>query len=151
MNNIVVRLLMLGTLQIIMQSCFSEREKYLGANRKMKKMNIAVAASLFLLPTITTANDFTTVARVQYVMDCMELNQGKMNSYESIHKCSCVVDEIAKSFTQREFEDANAGFRFQNLPGDRGATFRDDKGVQSGIKLFKKVHSDAYEECRIRR
>jgi len=117
----------------------------------MKKMNIAVAAGLFLLPSITMANDFSTVTRVQFVMDCMELNQGKMNAYETVHKCSCVVDELAKTFTQTEFEDANAGFRFRNLPGDRGAQFRDDKGVQSGIKLFKQAHSDAYEECRIRR
>lgn len=117
----------------------------------MKKMHIAVVAGLFLLPGVSMANDFSTVARVQFVMDCMTLNEGKMNVYESVHKCSCVLDKIAESFTQSEFENANAGFRFRNLPGDRGAQFRDDKGVTSGIKLFKQVHADAYDSCRIRR
>jgi len=116
----------------------------------MKKAYVAVAG-LFLLPSVSMANDFSTVARVEYVMDCMELNQGKMNAYESLHKCSCVLDKVAESFTQTEFENANVGFRFRNLPGDRGAQFRDDKDVVSGINRFKKVHADAYDECRIRR
>ncbi len=117
----------------------------------MKKMHIAITAGLLLLPGLTVANDFSTVTRVQYVMDCMELNKGKMNEYESVHKCSCVADELSKSFTEREFEDANTGFQLRNMPGDRGAQFRDDKGVSTGIKLFKDVHADAYETCRIRR
>lgn len=111
---------------------------------------LLIAASLFLLPSISSANDFSTVTRVQYVMDCLQLNEGKMNIYEATHKCSCVVDKLAAVFTQSEFEAANAGFQFRNLPGDRGGMFRDDADVTDGIGLFKKTHADAYESCRIR-
>jgi len=87
---------------------------------------------------------------VQYVQDCIASNQGKMNIYEATNKCSCVIDKIAESFTQAQFEDADAGFQFRNLPGDRGAMFRDDADVVDGIASFKKVHADAYKSCRMR-
>ena len=109
-----------------------------------------IAASLLMLPGISMANDFTTVTRVQYVMECMQLNEGKMNVYEGAHKCSCVVDKLAEVFTQREFEDANTGFQLRNMPGDRGGVFKDDADVNSGIGLFMKTHADAYASCRIR-
>ena len=108
-------------------------------------------AGLMALPGLTVANDFSTVVRVHYVQDCIALNQGKMNIYEATHKCSCVIDKLADVFTQSQFEDANAGFQFSNLPGDRGAMFRDDTDVKDGITLFKETHVAAYESCRIRR
>lgn len=116
----------------------------------MKKTGMTLfVAGLTLLPTMAMSNDFSTVTRVQYVMDCMDANP-KMNVYEAVHKCSCVADKLAAVFTQREFEDINAGFMYRNLPADRGAMLRDDKDLSSGVKLFKKTHSEAYQSCRIR-
>lgn len=109
-----------------------------------------IAASLLMLPGISLANDFSTATRVQFVMECIQLNEGKMNLYEATHKCSCVVDKLAAVFTQREFEDANTGFQLRNMPGDRGGVFKDDEDVKSGIGLFKQAHVDAYASCRIR-
>jgi hypothetical protein len=109
-----------------------------------------IAAILLMLPGISVANDFSTVTRVQFVMECMQLNAENMNLYEATHKCSCVVDKLAEVFTQREYEDANTGFQMRNMPGDRGGVFKDDADVTSGIGLFKKTHADAYASCRIR-
>jgi len=118
----------------------------------MKKISISVLfAGVLALPSLSVANDFTTVTRVHYVQDCITLNEGKMNIYEATYKCSCVIDELAAVFTQRQFEDANAGFQFSNLPGDRGGMFRDDMDIKDGIALFKETHAAAYESCRIRR
>jgi len=117
----------------------------------MKKMGIALLMTgLVTLPSVTMANDFSTVTRVQYVLDCMDSNP-KMNVYEASNKCSCVIDEIAKVFTQREFEDINTGYQMSNLPADRGGVFRDDDRVGTGIKAFKQVHAEAYDSCRVRR
>ncbi|MDC9725690.1 MAG: hypothetical protein PSN44_07235 [Gammaproteobacteria bacterium] len=118
----------------------------------MKKISMSVLIAGFIaLPNLSAANDFTTVTRVHYVQDCIALNAGKMNIYEATHKCSCVIDKLAEVFTQRQFEDANAGFRFSNLPGDRGGVFRDDADVKDGITLFKETHAAAYQSCRMRR
>ena len=100
---------------------------------------------------LAIANDFTTVTRVRYVQDCIAQNQGKMNIYESTLKCSCVIDKLSEDFTQVEFENADAGFQYRNIPGDRGAMFKDDTDVQDGIKSFKELHLEAYESCRMRR
>ncbi|MCX4188125.1 hypothetical protein [Methylophaga sp. OBS4] len=108
-----------------------------------------IAAGLTVVPTMAMSNDFSTVTRVQYVMDCMEANP-HMNVYEGAHKCSCVVDKLAEVFSQTEFEDISAGFMYRNLPADRGATFRDDKQIRSGLKLFEKTQTEAYQSCRIR-
>jgi uncharacterized protein (DUF2235 family) len=112
-------------------------------------LTLLIAGSL-ALPGISLANDFSTVTRVQYVQDCIASNQGKMNIYEVTNKCSCVIDKLSESFTQTEFEDADTGFQYQNLPGDRGAMFRDDADVVDGISEFKKAHVEAYKSCRMR-
>jgi hypothetical protein len=118
----------------------------------MNKAGITLLmAGILAYAGVSSANDFTTVARVHYVQDCIASNQGKMNVYEATHKCSCVIDKIAESFTQRQYEDADAGFQFANLPGDRGAEFRDDADIIDGISTFKKLHAEAYKSCRIRR
>lgn len=118
----------------------------------MKKTSIPlIIAGMMALPSIGTANDFLTVTTVQYVQQCIELNSGKMNLYEATYKCSCVIDKLAKDFTQVEFEEANTGFQLKNMPGDRGGEFRDDKGVTRGISLFQEKHITAYEACKIRR
>ena len=118
----------------------------------MEKTGMSLLADgSVVLPGLGIPNDFSTVTRVHYVQDCISLNEGKMNIYESTYKCSCVVDKLAEVFSQTQFEDANAGFQFRNLPGDRGGMFRDDTDVTDGISLFKKTHAEAYKTCRIRR
>lgn len=117
----------------------------------MNKAGITLLMTgLLALPGISLANDFTTVTRVQYVQDCIASNQGKMNIYEATSKCSCVIDKLAESFTQVEFEDANTGFQYRNLPGDKGGMFRDDTDVVDGISDFIKAHAEAYKSCRMR-
>ena len=116
----------------------------------MNKASILLSIGLISLPTISMANDFPTVTRVQYVLECMEANP-KMNVYEGVNKCSCVIDKIAEQFTQREFEEANTGFQLRNMPADRGGVFRDDADVEYGISSFTAVNAKAYESCRIRR
>lgn len=115
----------------------------------MKKAGMTlIAAGMAMLPAMASANDFSTVTRVHYVMDCMAANPD-MNVYEGTHKCSCVIDKIAEVFTEEEFEDISVGYMYKNLPADRGATFRDDKNIKKGLSLFEETNAKAYKECRI--
>lgn len=117
----------------------------------MNKVGITLLmAGLLALPGISSANDFTTVTRVHYVQDCVASNQGKMNVYEATTKCSCVVDKLAESFTQTEFEDIDTGYQYRNKPGDGGQALKDDADVNDGIDRFKEAHAEAYESCRMR-
>lgn len=112
-----------------------------------------LVAGMAFLPGLAMADDhseqdFSTVTKVQYVQDCMTAN-GDMNVYESVHKCSCVVDQIDAAFTQREFEDLSTGYMYKNLPADRGAQFRDDDLLNESMDKFDKVIKAAYQECKL--
>ena len=115
-----------------------------------KNKILLLVAGMVMIPSIGAANDFSTLTRVHYVQDCVMTSSAKMNVYEETHKCSCVIDELAAVFTEVQFENADAGFQYRNLPGDRGAVFRDDTDVTDGISLFKKTHQEAYKTCRMR-
>ncbi|MCB2425926.1 hypothetical protein [Methylophaga pinxianii] len=118
----------------------------------MKKTSLTVLfASMAMLSAAAIADDhvdFSTVTKVQYVTDCMQANN-KLNVYEGINKCSCVVDKLDEAFTQTEFEDISTAYMYRNLPADRGAQFRDDKGLSSGMDKYEEVSATAYKECRI--
>ncbi len=98
----------------------------------------------------TSRNDYPTDMRVKYVLDCMDRN-AKMNVYESVHKCSCVIDKVAEKLTIREFEDGAVTFRLKNLPADRGGVFRDNDDAQESLVSLKQVQAEAYDACRIKR
>jgi len=117
----------------------------------MKKISMSLlVAGLIMSANTSFANDFKTVTRVHFVQDCVAANQSKMNVYEATQKCSCVIDKLADVFTESEFEDMETGFRYRNLPGDRGGEFKDDADVNDGIALFKKTNAQAYKDCRMR-
>ncbi|MDX1574260.1 MAG: hypothetical protein R3341_09550 [Methylophaga sp.] len=112
-----------------------------------------LVAGMAFLPGLAMADDhseqdFSTVTKVHYVQDCMTANSD-MNVYESVHKCSCVIDKIDMSFTQQEFEDIHTGYMYKNLPADRGAQFRDDKVLNDSMDKFDKVIKTAYKECKL--
>lgn len=118
----------------------------------MKQASLTVLlASMSMLCTTAIAGDhldFSTATKVQYVNDCMQANTN-LNVYEGVHKCSCVVDKLDEKFTETEFEEVNTAFMYRNLPADRGAQFRDDDGLSSGIKKYEKLSASLYKECRI--
>ncbi|HAO25379.1 MULTISPECIES: hypothetical protein [unclassified Methylophaga] len=118
----------------------------------MKKSSLTVLfASITMLSATAMADDkmdFSTVTKVQYVNDCMQANT-KLNIYEGVHKCSCVVDKLDEAFTQTDFEDISTAYMYRNMPADKGAQFRDHKELKGGIKQYEEVSSSAYKECRI--
>lgn len=118
----------------------------------MKKASLTVLlASMTMLSATAFADgkaDFSTVAKVQFVNDCMQAN-AKLNLYEGVNKCSCVVDELDDAFTQTEFEDISTAYMYRNLPADRGAQFRDHQELRKEIKKYEEVSAAAYKNCRI--
>lgn len=118
----------------------------------MKKASLTILfASMTVLGTPAIADDqmdFATVTKVQYVTDCMQANN-KLNVYEGINKCSCVVDKLDEAFTETEFVDVSTAYMYRNLPADRGAQFRDDKGVNTIMDEYEEVSASAYKECKI--
>jgi len=69
------------------------------------------------------ANDFPTLTRVEYVLNCMQEKGGK--NYDNLYHCVCAVDHVAAKMTHDEFLQAETFETNKNLAGERGGVFRD--------------------------
>lgn len=83
-------------------------------------------------------NDFPTLARVEYVLQCM-LEHGGQN-YDNLYHCVCAADTLASRLSYEEFAQAQTFSYLYNMPGERGGEFRDppqSKELRSRLKEAK--------------
>lgn len=97
-----------------------------------------------MAPLAACANDFPTVDRVEYVIECMKNHQGK---HEYLYKCSCVIDYIARDLAYEEYVETSTALRNQSLSGPRGAEFRDPDLVKQMAKKYKASQAGANKAC----
>jgi lysyl-tRNA synthetase class II len=102
--------------------------------------------SLTLAAPAAHANDFPTSSRVEYVLECMQKHESK---YEYLYKCSCVIDQIAKTMTHEQYLEMSTSLRNQTMAGERGAVFRDPQPVKEMAGKYKTIQSDANKACYV--
>ena len=68
------------------------------------------------------AHDYPTVARVEYVNDCIGKNGGKL---AALYQCSCAIDHIANALPYDDYVEASTYAKYATLPGQGGGIFRD--------------------------
>ena len=111
----------------------------------------APVLALLLLATCayadTRVNDFPTLARVEYVQECVNRTGGDPTH---IYQCSCVVDRIAQAMSYDEFVEASTFARYSTLPGEAGGIFRDTEEGKKKAKQFKTVEADAFRACNLK-
>jgi len=95
----------------------------------------------------TRTNDFPTLARVEYVQECVNRTGGDANH---IYQCSCVVDRIADAMSYDEFVEASTYARYSTLPGEAGGIFRDTDEAKKKAKNFRSVEADAFRACNLK-
>jgi len=110
------------------------------------KSSTVIAGCLLaiLVPGIAWANDFPTLSRMEYVLECMKEHGGK-NEY--LYKCSCAVDRIASQLKYDDYLQASTALRYQSLGGERGAEFRDPPEVRNLAKKYKGIQQQANSAC----
>ncbi|MDB6091132.1 MAG: hypothetical protein JWN85_3916 [Gammaproteobacteria bacterium] len=92
-------------------------------------------------------NDYPTVARVEYVQECMTRNGGVLSD---MYKCSCAIDRIAERLTYDEFVEAGTFARYSTLPGEGGGIFRDPDRAKERAKLYRSLEAEAYHTCGLK-
>ena len=92
------------------------------------------------------ADDYPTVDRVEYVVECMRANGGE---YHFLYKCSCVIDAIAKQMPYDEYVEASAVARYQGMGGERMGVFRDAEPAKDLAKKYRGVLGNARKECGV--
>ena len=94
---------------------------------------------------IEKANNYPTIDRVQYVLECAQNYPDKVHQ-EMIYKCSCAIDEIAKQIRYDDFIDDWTSSKAITIAGDRGA-IREHEMVKGMAKQFKDAQANAQKTC----
>ena len=92
-------------------------------------------------------NDYPTIARVEYVQECIAKNGGNL---ADLYKCSCAIDRIADHLTYDDFVEAGTFARYATLPGEGGGEFRDPDRAKERAKLYRSIESEAYRSCGLK-
>lgn len=93
-------------------------------------------------------NDYPTVARVEFVQDCMGRRGGKL---EDLYKCSCVIDRLAEKLSYDDYVEASTFAHYSTLPGEGGGIFRDPDRAKERAKLYRTLETNAYKACGLSR
>jgi hypothetical protein len=93
------------------------------------------------------ANNFPTLARVEYVQECINRTGGKQTN---MYQCACVVDRIAESMSYDEFVESSTFAKYSTLPGEGGGLFRDTEEAKQKAKLFRSVEANAFRACNLK-
>lgn len=102
---------------------------------------------LFFAP-LACANDFPTHARVEFVLACM--SESKSPQQESMYKCSCAIDAIAKKVNYSTWVDLSTVANGITIAGERGGVVRDLKDGRKLIASYRELQDSAKKSCFIR-
>jgi len=94
--------------------------------------------------TAAPAHDYPTVARVEYVNDCIGKNGGKL---AALYQCACAIDRIANALPYDDFVEASTYAKYATLPGQGGGIFRDSEHARQLAKSFRDLEADALRGC----
>lgn len=109
---------------------------------------LAALAVLLLAWPAAQANDFPTLARVQYVAQCQNTHPGPL--YEMQSKCACAVDHLAGQLSYEQFEALKTATDAMSIGGERGGALRDNPAVRPMINHLKALEAQAAQACFLR-
>lgn len=91
------------------------------------------------------SHDYPTVARVEYVQECLN----RVGRGGALYQCACVIDRIADKLSYDDFVEASTFAKYATLPGENAGIFRDTDQAKQKAKLFRNVEADAYRACNL--
>jgi hypothetical protein len=115
---------------------------------QIRRVPVLLGTTCLFVSSVTGADspvhDYPTVARVEYVQECITKHGGKL---ESLYQCSCAIDRIANSLSYDEFVEAGTYARYSSLPGEGGGIFRDSDSARQMAKRYRETEAEAYRSC----
>jgi len=97
------------------------------------------------LAAAAETNDYPTLDRVGYVLNCMQEHGGQ--SVENLYACVCRIDFIASQMPFETYEDASTFDRYRRMPGEKGGIFRDNEQAESLLAQLDKTTLEAGKRC----
>jgi len=109
---------------------------------------LVASASSFGQTPAERPNDYPTLARVEYVFDCLNENPGPR--HEMVYKCVCAADRVAEAVPYDRWVDLSTFFNAQPIAGERGAYVRERSDIQAQLKSYREIQLNAKKACFIR-
>jgi hypothetical protein len=107
-------------------------------------LGAAALCTGFATAADSPVNDYPTVARVEFVQECINRHGGKL---ENLYQCSCAIDRIANALSYDEFVETSTYARYSGLPGEGGGIFRDSDEARQKAKRYRETEAEAYRSC----
>ncbi len=92
-------------------------------------------------------NDYPTLARVEYVFECLGENAGQR--HEMVYKCVCAADRVAEAIPYDRWVDLSTFFKAQPMAGERGAYVRERFDIREQINSYRDLQLSAKKACFI--
>jgi hypothetical protein len=89
-------------------------------------------------------HDYPTLARVEYVNQCIQKHGGKL---AALYQCSCAIDRIAEALTFDDYVETTTFVNNANMPGEGGGVFRDSERGRKLTKRFHELEADSLRGC----
>jgi hypothetical protein len=114
----------------------------------MMGMRLICTLAVVLAAPLCRANDFPTVDRVEFVLECMRDHKG--GNFELLNKCSCTIDRLAGLYKYDDFVEAQTMAKAVTIAGDRGAALRDNDDAQKAARRYRATVKEAGNACFLR-
>jgi hypothetical protein len=106
----------------------------------------AVAANAVAASAAAPVHDYPTIARVEYVNECIGKNGGKL---AALYQCACAIDRIANALSYDDYVEASTYAKYATLTGANGGIFRDSEQARRLAKSFRALEADALRGCGV--
>lgn len=93
-------------------------------------------------------NNYPTLARVEYVNQCINNNGGKL---AALYQCSCAIDRIANNLTYDDYVEVTTFVKNANMPGEGGGMFRDSERGRKLVKSYRELETESLRSCGVSR
>lgn len=93
-------------------------------------------------------NDFPTLARVEFVMQCMQRHGGQ--NYDTLYPCVCSADHVAARMHYEDFAEAQTFTYLFSTAGERGGVFRDPERSDTLREQLEEAMTSAEAACFVK-
>lgn len=114
----------------------------------MNAIRSILTLSMIIAAPLCRANDFPTSDRVEFVLECMRDHTG--GQFELLHKCSCIIDRLAKQYKYDDFIEAQTMAKAVSIAGERGSVLRDNEDAQKAARRYRASVGEAARACFLR-
>ncbi len=109
-------------------------------------LGAAWLSSSFAAGTDLPVHNYPTLARVEFVQECIGKHGSKL---ASLYQCSCAIDRIADKLSYDEFVETSTYAKYSGLAGEGGGIFRDSDEARAMAKRYRDAEGEAYRSCGV--